>query len=204
MRDDRSPEQIEKDKAEHERVLRELETNDPPVEPGQVWSMRDPDDPVTVRRWGGVIRADRVLAPYPDPVNSLEEPDPRDPKRGWIVESAGFPQSVRREGLGVCPEYNLRRLFRLDPALTEALAAAKEVQQDLVWVAVQHYAPDSIPRKPKVEHVFGSETAAVAWRREGVERGAFGGYREVIPMELERGTSIAGGVLDGSYDAPNG
>lgn len=55
-----------------------------------------------------------------------------------------------------------------------------------VWVAVQHFAPESIPKKPKVEHVFGSEEKAHQWRRDGAERSAWGGYREVIPMEVER------------------
>lgn len=92
----------------HEATLAAIEADDPPIEPGQVWSIRS-DDP-RCARFGGVARADRVLGFHPDPAP--------DGGRYVIYEPAKVPMSIRGDGIGRIPEYNLRRIFRLDAELS--------------------------------------------------------------------------------------
>lgn len=56
-----------------------------------------------------------------------------------------------------------------------------------VWLCWQNFAPDSIPKRPRVEHVFATEEPARAWRMETIEHErSFGNYRSVECREVER------------------
>jgi hypothetical protein len=96
----------------HTETLYAVEVNDPPIEPGQIWSMRS-EDP-KYERWGGIVRALRIIGRYPD--------DDKDGGRRWVEEDApNVRTSFNRVGyrdITVIPEYNLRRIFKLDEELS--------------------------------------------------------------------------------------
>lgn len=86
-------------------ISRQLVSNEPPVEPGQIW--------VTKLNKPGArpMRRIRIIAEYPfRDVIFLDEKD-----RLWIYEN--LPGSALRMGIGEigrCPEFNLRFIFELE------------------------------------------------------------------------------------------
>lgn len=88
-----------------QRVLKELETNDPPIVPGQLWIAKD--------EAGKVTRRILILAQYPldigmRKINSYEG-------RLWLYEEcAGGIYKTEIGRIGTCPEFNLRYVFQLE------------------------------------------------------------------------------------------
>jgi hypothetical protein len=76
-----------------ERVRREMEANDPPIEVGAVWSGKDAE--------GKPLRRIRILAAYP--------PDDKYSEKYWIYENLPGGKLRLQIGLmGRIPEFNLR------------------------------------------------------------------------------------------------
>jgi hypothetical protein len=77
-----------------QHVRREIETNDPPIEIGAIWSC--------LTQHGEKLRRIRILARYP---GSLED---------WIVED--LPAKLKLDAFRITryPEFNLRYVFRPD------------------------------------------------------------------------------------------
>jgi hypothetical protein len=76
--------------------------NAPPIEVNQVWCGYDGD--------GVLLRRVRILAPYPDPI-----PAPST-NRAWIYMDlpGGRLNRLSLNELRVCPEFNLRYVFKLE------------------------------------------------------------------------------------------
>lgn len=88
------------------RVREDYKNNDPPVEPGQFW--------VAYMTNGDIGRKIRILAPYPDfgKINNLPGADLR--RRSWLFEEhSGKMLHMDLGRIGVCPEFNLRYVFKL-------------------------------------------------------------------------------------------
>lgn len=81
------------------QTQREIEANDPPIEINSIW---------VAKHEGKVLRKLRILAPFPDPQMTQTE-------RAWIfLEMPNDLALLRIERRsGVCPEFNLRHVFRL-------------------------------------------------------------------------------------------
>lgn len=86
---------------DHEATVAAIAANEPKLLVGQIWSIREGSK---------IHRAYRLLGPYPD--------KDKDGRTLWIQEEApGVRTVLNRFGhreLSVIPEYNLRRLFKLD------------------------------------------------------------------------------------------
>jgi hypothetical protein len=81
----------------HADTLAEIATQDPNIEPGQRWSVREED--------GTPVRVLRILARHPDADAGGEA--------RWVYEDEPGTRLGFR-GTGILPEYNLRRIFRPD------------------------------------------------------------------------------------------
>lgn len=78
------------------RVRKEMELNDPPIEPGQFWICHNSK--------GEVFRKLKIIAEYPRELGM---------ERFWIVEEhAAKLRNGRLGELSKCPEFNLRYVFR--------------------------------------------------------------------------------------------
>lgn len=81
------------------QTAREEKANDPSIEPNQIWEAK------YERK---VIRRLRVLAQMPEPTGYREK------GRAWIMQELGGGTMNTEIGrIFVCPEFNLRYIFRL-------------------------------------------------------------------------------------------
>lgn len=86
-----------------EEITEEYRTNDPPIEPGQIW--------VSIADDGRVLRRILILAQYP-PFGMKKEN-----KRVWIYEEQrGGAYYLEVGQLRVIPEFNLRYVSQLEEA----------------------------------------------------------------------------------------
>jgi len=54
-----------------------------------------------------------------------------------------------------------------------------------VWVGVFNPAPDSIPKPPRIEAVFSTESQARQWERAFDAQGAWSAYRSIHRFEVD-------------------
>lgn len=110
---------------DHLVALNALTANEPPIQVGQIWSIRSVESEYA--KWDGIVRVIRILGEYPERSTApthVTDPEQRDlyeGRRRWIHEDApNVPTPLRRghREISVIPEYNLRRIFRLDAHLT--------------------------------------------------------------------------------------
>jgi hypothetical protein len=79
------------------QVQREIDANDPPIEPLQIWS---------IKKGKEVLRSIRILAEHPAPPFA-------EPGRAWICEELAGKVRLRKGELSIWPEFNLRYVLRL-------------------------------------------------------------------------------------------
>ena len=81
-----------------EQAKVEVEANEPPITPGQTWSIYDSEE-----KGSKLIRQLLILGRHPVRTNNI------------LTEDVGGTKFSRSREIGSCPEYNLRRIFRPDP-----------------------------------------------------------------------------------------
>jgi len=86
------------------QTRREIVANDPPIEAGQIWRGYD--------NRGRILRSIRILGLYPDGEEALHSR--AEPGNLWLYEDQGKGLLKTSVGyISVCPEFNLRYVFRL-------------------------------------------------------------------------------------------
>lgn len=86
------------------RVRQEITMNNPPIEIGQIWES-------STTETGKVLRRVMILASYPE--CGRVKPTGLDHKLWLYEEMAADRRHVEVGRLGICPEFNLRYIFRL-------------------------------------------------------------------------------------------
>lgn len=82
-------------------VRKAIIENDPPVEPGQYWQIYNSN--------GEVLRRIRILAPDTFTIGH----DDGYAKRGWLFQEHRGKMQTGHGRLGICPEFNLRYLYKM-------------------------------------------------------------------------------------------